>query len=344
MIKFFRKIRQQLLTENKLSKYLLYAIGEILLVVLGIMIALSINNQNQERQEREREKEFINGLVDDFQETKALLENNIRKQEMVLSRGKKLNNILENKDYTVSSDSIIQLLTTGGYTYFTAEAVLSTYDAIIGSGDISILQDKKLINSLSKFSSKFNKGFDDNALSEEFALLMTKSIAEFASVLEFEGNRQELEATYRPSEKEKKVAIQKLFNTPSFLTFLKWKIRIEANRLRWQKELLADVKIVLIFLEGKMPPMTEEYLKKFVGNYRAKADSIPIKFNILLEDGQLYFNSPMVKSKLIPYAIDIFYSQTPNIKFNFDFDENGFAGLKGISSTDSIQFIKVENK
>jgi hypothetical protein len=47
MIKFFRKIRQKLLTENKFSKYLLYAIGEIVLVVIGILIALSINNWNE---------------------------------------------------------------------------------------------------------------------------------------------------------------------------------------------------------------------------------------------------------------------------------------------------------
>ncbi len=46
MIKFFRHIRKRLLTENKLSKYLLYAIGEIVLVVIGILIALQINNWN----------------------------------------------------------------------------------------------------------------------------------------------------------------------------------------------------------------------------------------------------------------------------------------------------------
>ena len=46
MIKFFRKIRQNLLMENKTSKYFKYAIGEIVLVVIGILIALSINNWN----------------------------------------------------------------------------------------------------------------------------------------------------------------------------------------------------------------------------------------------------------------------------------------------------------
>ena len=52
MIKFFRKIRQRLLTENKFSKYLIYAIGEIILVVIGILIALSINNWNQDKQQQ----------------------------------------------------------------------------------------------------------------------------------------------------------------------------------------------------------------------------------------------------------------------------------------------------
>jgi hypothetical protein len=49
MIKFFRQIRQQLLTENKLGKYLLYAIGEIILVVIGILIALQLNMWSDDR-------------------------------------------------------------------------------------------------------------------------------------------------------------------------------------------------------------------------------------------------------------------------------------------------------
>ena len=54
MIKFFRKIRQKLLSENKFSKYLVYAIGEIVLVVIGILIALQINNWNENRKNEEQ--------------------------------------------------------------------------------------------------------------------------------------------------------------------------------------------------------------------------------------------------------------------------------------------------
>jgi hypothetical protein len=58
-MKFFRKIRQKLFSENKFSKYLLYAIGEIVLVVIGILIALQINNWNQARKEDRELKEYL---------------------------------------------------------------------------------------------------------------------------------------------------------------------------------------------------------------------------------------------------------------------------------------------
>lgn len=73
MIKFFRRIRQKLISDlpagetgNKFSKYLLYAIGEIVLVVVGILIALQINNQNEFKKERQKEKEILALLKTDL--------------------------------------------------------------------------------------------------------------------------------------------------------------------------------------------------------------------------------------------------------------------------------------
>ena len=62
MIKFFRRIRQNLLTENKISKYLIYAIGEIALVVIGILIALQINNWNQSHHDRLFERRALSEI------------------------------------------------------------------------------------------------------------------------------------------------------------------------------------------------------------------------------------------------------------------------------------------
>ncbi|MAU16125.1 MAG: hypothetical protein CMH46_11370 [Muricauda sp.] len=77
MIKFFRKIRKNLLSENKFSKYLLYAIGEIVLVIIGILIALQINNKNEQRKSENKIvsilKEVQNDLGLDIQKSDELI-------------------------------------------------------------------------------------------------------------------------------------------------------------------------------------------------------------------------------------------------------------------------------
>lgn len=67
MIKFFRHLRQRLLNENKFSKYLLYAVGEIVLVVLGILIALRINNWNESRKAQEELESIKQNLTQEFE-------------------------------------------------------------------------------------------------------------------------------------------------------------------------------------------------------------------------------------------------------------------------------------
>jgi len=63
MIKFFRKIRQEMLPENKFVKYLLYAIGEISLVMIGILLALQVNNWNESRKEQVQEIKLYENLL-----------------------------------------------------------------------------------------------------------------------------------------------------------------------------------------------------------------------------------------------------------------------------------------
>ena len=67
MISFLRKIRQKLLSENRFTRYLVYAIGEILLVVIGILIAIQINNANEAHKARQSERVVLNNLVQDLQ-------------------------------------------------------------------------------------------------------------------------------------------------------------------------------------------------------------------------------------------------------------------------------------
>ena len=77
MIKFFRKIRQDLLSKGKTGKYFKYAIGEIVLVVIGILIALQINNSNNKRIETEREIKYLTNIKLDLKKDIESLEYNI---------------------------------------------------------------------------------------------------------------------------------------------------------------------------------------------------------------------------------------------------------------------------
>ena len=67
MLSFFRRIRIRLLQQNRFTKYLLYAIGEIVLVVIGILIALYINGKNEEHQDRVEELVALKDLKEEFQ-------------------------------------------------------------------------------------------------------------------------------------------------------------------------------------------------------------------------------------------------------------------------------------
>lgn len=70
MIRFFRKIRQNLLLEKKLSKYLAYAVGEIILVLIGILLALQINSSNSERIEKKTFKSNLQFVLEDLEQDK----------------------------------------------------------------------------------------------------------------------------------------------------------------------------------------------------------------------------------------------------------------------------------
>ena len=97
MIKFFRKIRQKLLSENNFSKYLIYAIGEIVLVVIGILIALSLNNWNDSKKKKIEERVLLTELMKNLEINITQIKEDIEWDSVAISSGKIIMNVLNNK-------------------------------------------------------------------------------------------------------------------------------------------------------------------------------------------------------------------------------------------------------
>ena len=98
MLKFFRKIRKKLIAEKKISNYILYAIGEIVLVVIGILIALAINNANENSIKNKKEQAYLIGLKNEFETSKLKLQELIRVNRVSYEAAKSIVALMDMED------------------------------------------------------------------------------------------------------------------------------------------------------------------------------------------------------------------------------------------------------
>lgn len=140
MIKLFRKVRQRLLNDHKFSKYLLYAVGEIVLVVLGILIALQLNNLNEKRKLRMQELTLIAAVQSDLHTCQIEIKATIHAHELSVKRIELIAKYLEeNLAYSHHLDSCFARLSNWYSPYFT----YSAYETLKNKG-LNIIQNQAL--------------------------------------------------------------------------------------------------------------------------------------------------------------------------------------------------------
>ena len=156
MIKFFRNIRQSLLMENKNSKYLKYAIGEIVLVVIGILIALQINNWNEKKKEEVVVLNFLTNLkkalTDDIASLKYTISFNKTRLKGIFyileHSGLNTQTFTEIEWIDISENDNIQQLWTGSYPDTINQKFTNLAFSMIGRGFGGASFNKSVINEL----------------------------------------------------------------------------------------------------------------------------------------------------------------------------------------------------
>jgi hypothetical protein len=141
-----------------MKKYLLYAIGEILLVIIGILIALQINTWNENRKDRKQERYLLNQILKDIQQDSTLLAYDVRLTEAKAGQGNRIKEAVVRKEYDLQIDTLaVSSFLIGKPVLF--EAYTPTFDELISSGKLNIIKNEHIKSLLKNYKNK-NSGYN----------------------------------------------------------------------------------------------------------------------------------------------------------------------------------------
>lgn len=218
MIKFFRNIRQKSLTENKFSKYLLYAIGEIVLVVIGILIALSLNNLNEDQKDESNRKIMLRALQSEFELNLSQLDDQIEDYNKNIHGAVSAMTKIKNESEMLADSTARKLVVEMG--------IIPSFDprngalrSSISSGHIQLIKTKELVDLLFGWEDNINDTDEWETIGREYELasrfFITKHIqaADYVSVYYPSIGNSHFESNY-----------SKLFQNAEFEDYCTWKI------------------------------------------------------------------------------------------------------------------------
>ena len=168
MIKFFRHIRKSLLMESKTSKYFKYAIGEIVLVVIGILIALQINNWNNNRLESSKEQLFLKNLESDVKANLIEYKNTYNRSLQAYLASNEILEIIKSKKPITNQNKIDSLVHLMINEFTSLDLIDGSINEILNTGSLNVIKDAKLRKKLSNWSKTINDYQDDVKITNDY--------------------------------------------------------------------------------------------------------------------------------------------------------------------------------
>lgn len=181
MLTFFRNLRRQLFAEKKFNAYFGYAIGEILLIVIGILIALQINNWNTERVNRKQELKIYQNIRIQIGEDLNELYKVIDFNNSLLNQYEKASRyILTNNRNAIDTLAYIAM-NLSQFSDFHRSA--NIYETLINSGDIKLLKNDSILHNLQRLEMTYN--FINRLEDIHWELIITEVSSEFRGVVNY---------------------------------------------------------------------------------------------------------------------------------------------------------------
>jgi hypothetical protein len=158
MIKFFRKIRYQHMETGKTTRYFKYALGEIILVVIGILIALQINNWNESRKNQIEASTILNSLnlelIDDFD----AINGTVKSLEKRKSNSNYLYDLILGHTVQIDSSKVVEALMNTGFIYKFVPS-FAVYNEIQNSGKLGLINSDNLKKYLANYKSQVEENY-----------------------------------------------------------------------------------------------------------------------------------------------------------------------------------------
>jgi hypothetical protein len=154
-MKLFQGIRQQLIQDKNVKKYLLYAIGEILLVMIGITLAFQVDNWNENREKKNAEIRTYENIREQIIGDKKTIQSQINYNNRYMAQFEYANKIITANDRTKMDTLGIIATKLLNYSDFDREG--NIYETMVNSGEILLLRNQKIINSIRWLEENYNK-------------------------------------------------------------------------------------------------------------------------------------------------------------------------------------------
>ena len=234
MLLFFKRLRKGLIEKEDIRKYLLYGLGEVLLVMIGILLALQVNNWRDGRKERAKEHEYLKNLKVNLESTLFSLESEMSTSEKRIAFGSDLKQPLPagEIEYDAKIDLIWKAIELSNFTPH--QYYMPAYDDLKSSGNLPILRSEEIKAGLAGYSYRVNV-FESmiyrntERLKQQYEDVMGRHISPSLHAAHWEMGINGKAAPTAAELKALEVDIQGLLNDPKFHHYLEVIVGLEAE-------------------------------------------------------------------------------------------------------------------